>query len=158
MNMRRIAVIGGAAAGLLVAGALAYSWMWSEMTDVSPVYLDQPGGSAIEGYDAVAYFTEGEAVQGSGEFSLEYRGAQWLFASEENRQLFEAEPAKYAPAYGGHCAYGVSSGYGVRGDPEQWSIVEGAALSELQRRCQSRVEQGCSRLPGQVRGRVAQAV
>lgn len=82
-------------------------------------------GNAIEGYDPVAYHTQGKPVEGSGDFTHEWKGATWRFASAENRDLFAADPEKYAPAYGGYCAYGVSQGYLVEIDPAAWSVVDG---------------------------------
>lgn len=80
---------------------------------------------AISGYDPVAYFTQGKPVKGSGKHTLEYKGATWKFASLENKQAFEQMPEKYAPQYGGYCAYAVSQGYTASTDPEAWSIVDG---------------------------------
>lgn len=84
------------------------------------------GDVAIKGYDPVAYFTQNRAVEGSGEFSYRWLGATWHFASAENRDLFEREPVKYAPQYGGHCADGVSFGTITTNiDPKAWRIIEG---------------------------------
>lgn len=80
---------------------------------------------AVSGYDAVAYFTEGKPVEGSDDFTVEYDGALWRFASAENRDAFAANPAKYAPQYGGYCAWAVSQGYTASTDPEAWKIVDG---------------------------------
>ncbi|MEM7527077.1 MAG: YHS domain-containing (seleno)protein [Pseudomonadota bacterium] len=82
-------------------------------------------GTAIDGTDPVAYFTEGRPVDGSSDFKHEYNGATWLFASAENRDLFAANPEKYAPQYGGYCAWAVSQGYTASTDPENWAIVDG---------------------------------
>jgi YHS domain-containing protein len=82
------------------------------------------GNKAVDGYDTVAYFTEGKPVEGSSEFSTEYKGAEWQFASQENLDLFLGNPEKYAPAYGGYCAYAVALGSTANGDPEQWEIYE----------------------------------
>lgn len=81
-------------------------------------------GGAIRGYDPVAYFTQGRPVKGSDDFTLEYRGATWRFSSVENRQAFVEMPEKYAPQYGGYCAYAVSQGYTASIDPEAWTIVD----------------------------------
>ena len=62
------------------------------------------GGVAIMGYDTVAYFTDGKAVKGSEEFSYEWLGTPWHFASKKHQEMFMSEPAKYAPQYGGYCA------------------------------------------------------
>ena len=82
------------------------------------------GGVAIKGYDPVAYFEQGEPVKGSNEFQHEWQGATWRFSSVSNRDLFAADPDKYAPRYGGYCAYAVSQGSTADIDPEAWTIVE----------------------------------
>jgi len=82
-------------------------------------------GKAIDGYDAVAYFTEGRPVEGEGDFTHEWMGAKWYFASAANRDAFAADPAKYAPQYGGYCAWAVSQGYTAKIDPEAWKVVGG---------------------------------
>jgi YHS domain-containing protein len=83
------------------------------------------GGVAIEGTDPVAYFDEGKPVAGSSEFEHEWMGATWRFASAENRDRFAADPEKYAPQYGGYCAWAVSQGYTAKIDPAAWKIVDG---------------------------------
>jgi YHS domain-containing protein len=90
---------------------------------VDPVY--SADGAAIAGYDPVAYFTAEEAVAGKSEFTAEFQGATWRFASAENRDLFTADPAKYAPQYGGYCAWAVSQGYTAEIDPDAWSLRDG---------------------------------
>jgi len=80
---------------------------------------------AIHGYDPVAYFVDGGPREGRPDLTLEYEGAVWRFANEANRRLFEGAPGRYAPVFGGYCAYGVSRGYLVRIDPAAWSIVHG---------------------------------
>lgn len=82
-------------------------------------------GTAIDGTDPVSYFTEGRPVEGSSKYTHEWNGATWRFASEENRALFAANPEKYAPQYGGYCAWAVSQGYTASTEPEHWSIVDG---------------------------------
>jgi len=84
----------------------------------------KPNGIAIRGYDTVAYFTQGKPVKGSSEYSTEWMGATWQFATEEHLNTFVASPQTYAPQYGGYCAYGVSQGYLVKIEPEQWKIVD----------------------------------
>ncbi len=81
--------------------------------------------TAILGYDTVAYFTEGKPVPGKPTLTTEWNGAKWQFSSAANRELFKAAPQKYAPQYGGYCAYGVSSNYLVKIDPEAFAIVGG---------------------------------
>lgn len=79
----------------------------------------------IDGYDPVAYFVEGAAVKGSTDFSYNWKEALWLFSSEKNKALFVADPEKYAPQYGGFCAFSMSRGMRVGASGEAWSIVDG---------------------------------
>lgn len=83
------------------------------------------GDGAINGYDPVAYFTEGKAVKGSEQHSFDWDGATFRFSSAENRQLFVDAPPKYAPQYGGYCAFAVSKGAVASTEPEAWTIVDG---------------------------------
>ncbi|MEM8815415.1 MAG: YHS domain-containing (seleno)protein [Pseudomonadota bacterium] len=79
----------------------------------------------LAGHDAVAYFTDGKPVLGSAEYSAQYDGAIYRFASAENRDRFRANPAKYAPAYGGYCALGTAFGKKFLVDGKAFEIVEG---------------------------------
>ena len=88
-----------------------------------PVFETRAG--AIRGYDAVAYFTESKPVRGNKDYVVEWNGARWYFASAENRDRFEADPNKYAPQYGGYCAWAVANGYTASTDPGAWSIKDG---------------------------------
>lgn len=80
---------------------------------------------AIRGYDPVAYFSEGRPVKGRNEITHSWNGATWYFSSEQNRSTFVSAPDKYAPAYGGYCAYAVANGYTATTDPDAWSVVNG---------------------------------
>ena len=82
-------------------------------------------GAAAGGVDVVAYHTVGKPTLGTAEFTAKYQGVTWQFASAKNRDLFKAEPAKYAPAYGGWCSAGASKGKKVVTKPEFWKIVDG---------------------------------
>ncbi len=82
-------------------------------------------GLALDGYDPVAYFTRGRAVRGSPAYAVMWKGAIWQFASNRNRDLFEANPYAFAPQYGGFCAYGVAMGMAIASDPTAWQIVDG---------------------------------
>lgn len=90
----------------------------------SEIYSSTFGG-AISGYDPVAYFTQGKPVKGKSAHTLKYKGATWKFSSEKNKQAFKNSPNKYAPKYGGYCAYAVSKGYTASTDPDAWTIVKG---------------------------------
>ena len=82
-------------------------------------------GVAIQGYDTVAYFTEGRAMQGKPEFEYLWDGSRWWFATAEHRDLFAGDPEHYAPRFGGYCTGGLSLGYKMVPDPENWYIVDG---------------------------------
>lgn len=84
----------------------------------------QENGLAIGGTDPVAYFTQSEPVPGSAEFSHDWMGATWTFATAENRDVFIADPDRYAPEFGGYCAFAASRGYLAPTIPEAWSIVD----------------------------------
>jgi YHS domain-containing protein len=88
----------------------------------SEVYSTAKG--AIRGYDPVAYFTVGKPVMGKKDFVYSWKGADWYFSSSENRASFQASPEKYAPQYGGYCAYGTAKGYKAPIDPAAWTIVD----------------------------------
>jgi hypothetical protein len=86
------------------------------------------GGVAIMGYDTVAYFTEGRPMKGSEEFAYEWLGTPWHFANAKHREMFAADPAKYAPQLGGYCTLGVGvDGHAAENiDPERaWRIIDG---------------------------------
>jgi len=80
---------------------------------------------AIEGTDPVAYFTEKKAVKGSSEYTHRWKGGQWRFKNASNRDAFAAEPEKFAPQFGGYCAWAVSRGYTAPIDPEAWTVHKG---------------------------------
>ena len=82
-------------------------------------------GIALKGYDPVAYHSVGKPVEGNQRISYRWRDATWRFASVENRDRFSADPERYAPAYGGYCAYGMAQGAKIDIDPNAWAIVEG---------------------------------
>lgn len=84
------------------------------------------GNVAIKGYDPVAYFTRNKAMMGREDYTHKWLGVRWRFANEDHMKTFAANPVKYAPQYGGHCAVGTSSGgLTVDIDPEAWSIIDG---------------------------------
>lgn len=79
-------------------------------------------GIAIRGYDPVAYFKQRRPIRGNSKFETEYKGAVFRFANAENLADFNAKPAKFAPQYGGYCAWAVSHGYTASIDPDAWTI------------------------------------
>lgn len=95
-------------------------------------YVDNTGFAA-SGFDVVAYFdlpqnavgtAQPAAVPGQAAITAMYNGATFAFSSEANRDKFSANPAQYAPQFDGHCAYGVSKGGKVPGNPNLWRIVD----------------------------------
>lgn len=84
----------------------------------------EANGIAIRGYDTVAYFTVGQPLEGKDEFSTQWSGATWKFASQEHLDLFMSSPEKYAPQYGGYCAYGVATENLVKIEPDLWHIID----------------------------------
>lgn len=106
-----------------------------------PQYVDD-SGFAVSGHDVVAYFdldqvpvgeAQPEAVAGNSNIVAEYNGATFAFSSEANRDRFVAEPARFVPRYDGHCAYGVSKGGKVPGNPDLWRIVDDALYLNITR-------------------------
>ena len=89
----------------------------------SEVFTTKAG--AINGYDPVAYFSAGKAVKGNPKFTFNWNDANWYFSSDANLKAFKANPEKYAPQYGGYCAYGLSFGHKASTEPEQFSVVNG---------------------------------
>jgi hypothetical protein len=93
---------------------------WAEKAMIDTGAME---GIALGGYDAVSYFS-GTPAKGSDEFSTDWKGAKWKFVSAANRDVFTASPEKYAPQYGGYCAYAVSKGATAPGDPNAWTVVD----------------------------------
>ncbi len=89
----------------------------------SAIFATKDG--AINGYDAVAYFTEGKPVEGKKENAFVWQGETWYFSSLKNLKTFQASPEKFAPQFGGYCAYGMSRGYKAKTDADAWTIVDG---------------------------------
>jgi YHS domain-containing protein len=100
--------------------------------------VNAENGVAVQGADVVAYFRAGRAVSGRPEFEHQWNGATWRFASAENRDAFAAAPERYAPQYGGFCAWAVSQGYRAPVDPEAWRIVDGKLFLNYSRTIQLR--------------------
>ena len=83
------------------------------------------GDVAIKGYDPVAYFTLGKPTQGLPEIEYEWDEHVWRFASAEDRDLFKADPVRYAPQFGNYCAMALAKGKIVVANPENWLISDG---------------------------------
>ncbi|MDV7341530.1 YHS domain-containing (seleno)protein [Terasakiella sp. A23] len=122
--MKAIKILSAAVvvAGLSAGGAAFTSPAYA---GADPVYTGYLSNVAVEGYDPVAYFIDGKATKGSGDFTMDYQGAEFRFASQKNLDTFKSNPAAYAPQYGGYCAWAVSQGYTAKGDAKHWRIVDG---------------------------------
>jgi YHS domain-containing protein len=101
----------------------------AEIYQSSPTFLGTK--LAVGGYDAVAYHTQNKPALGTDEFTHMWKGATWRFASKENLDAFVKEPEKYAPQYGGYCAFAVGHGSLASGDPKIWKIVNGKLYLNL---------------------------
>ena len=91
------------------------------------LYFSNEEGVMLNGFDPVAYFTEGKAVEGINQISYEWQGVMWYFSNTDHLNLFVDEPEKYAPRYNGYCAWSVANNNYVppaEGDPEAWEIVD----------------------------------
>ena len=121
-RVRSIAIAGAASLALAATAALAAA--------------PQDSLVGAGGYDVVAYHSEGMPVRGNGNHVVVHQGATYLFANDDNREAFAANPERYAPAYGGYCAYGVAVGKKFVGDPEVWKIVDGKLYLNLDEKIQ----------------------
>jgi YHS domain-containing protein len=90
-----------------------------------PLALAQADPVAIKGYDPVAYFTDGKPVHGVPEIAYEWDGHRYYFASAQHRDLFKADPVRYAPQFGNFCAMALSTGELHVANPEYWLINDG---------------------------------
>ncbi|MAO26236.1 MAG: YHS domain protein [Roseovarius sp.] len=113
---RRLLTVSAAALALAALPRVA-------LAATAPIFAE--GGIAINGTDPVAYFTENRPVAGDPQFSTDYMGATWYFASAENLDQFRNAPEEFAPQFGGYCAYAASKGYIAPTVPEAWTIYEG---------------------------------
>ncbi len=95
---------------------------------------------AINGYDTVAYFTDGQATKGSAKHEVLWQDARWRFASDDHRRLFAANPSRYAPQFGGWCAAGVAAGEFYTVDPETWAVVNDRLYLSFNRKARDRWE------------------
>ena len=141
--MQRTAILFAAAivavVGLLSAGPAA-----AAKSEINQSYFS---GVAIKGTDPVAYFTDKKPVEGLSDISYKWRGAEWRFKSAANRDTFAAAPEKYAPQFGGYCAWAVSQGSTAGIDPDAWSIVDGALYLNYSSAIQARWSQD---IPGNI--------
>jgi hypothetical protein len=122
MTLSLLTVTRRAAVALILAAVLSPAS--SAQQQRAPARTEVPK-IAIQGYDTVAYFTEGRPLKGSEEYEAEWLGARWRFASAQHRDMFIANPERYAPRYGGYCAASMAYGNRKAPSPETWKIVDG---------------------------------
>ncbi|MBE95718.1 YHS domain-containing (seleno)protein [Marinobacter sp.] len=108
---------------MFVTIALLYTT--SALASESPVYTGLLSNTGAGGYDTVSYFESGQPTKGSSEYTTQYQGATWRFANAENLARFKENPERFAPVYGGYCAWAVSQGDLAKGDPKHWNIRDG---------------------------------
>ncbi len=134
--MKRIIMILGTIF-LSIFSALTYA--------ADPIHTGFFSNKAISGYDAVSYFEASKPQQGKSNYKTEYQGADWYFTSEENLNKFVQNPKKYAPQYGGYCAWAVGAKNDTApGDPLQWNIVDGKLYLNYDANIKSRWEKDIS--------------
>ncbi len=105
----------------LLTTLLAFVSYTSSFSQTTKYY--NSNGTAIKGYDVVAYFLQNAAVEGKDDFSFEWSGSKWKFSSQSNLDSFKVNPAKYAPQYGGYCAYGCSENHKSPTEPKAFTII-----------------------------------
>ncbi len=136
----------------LSAAGLGYATLGSRKAAAGPQHIDSTT-FAVGGRDVVAYFNlprtsaPTQGVAGSRRFTASWRGAQFAFATAENRDLFLASPERYAPQYDGHCAWAAGQGYKAPGSPDVWAIVNGKLYLNYSHDIRRRWEKGT---PGQI--------
>lgn len=109
---------------LFASALLAFFTLVGPALAADPIYTGTFNNKAVQGYDTVAYFTQGKAVKGSKDFKTEYQGADWFFSTQEHLDLFKANPEKYAPQYGGYCAWAAAHDTLAKGDANHWHIED----------------------------------
>lgn len=127
---------------LLLVGVLAVP-AWAGEKPVNTTWR----GLALDGYDAVAYFSDGKPAKGDARFTHEWQGATWRFATAEHLELFQQDPVRYAPQFGGYCAWAVSEGYTADADPTAWRVVDGKLYLNYNAKVQKQWEED---VPGRI--------
>lgn len=102
---------------LLLAGLVLGTVINAQKTEVYA-----PDGLALNGYDVVAFFTKAQAIKGDPQYTQQWKDVSWQFSSKANLDSFAANPEKYAPQYGGYCAFGASRGYKAPTETDTWTI------------------------------------
>ena len=147
MSLRLALRFGLIAAGIVSGSLFLATAPAPALAGENPIYTGFLSNLAVNGYDPVAYFAEGRPVEGSAHYALDYKGAEWRFTSAENREAFRQNPERYAPQYGGYCAWAVAQGSTAKGDPLNWKIVKGKLYLNYNTDIQMRWERN---IPGNI--------
>jgi hypothetical protein len=128
----------------------SFSFVLLTLTGLGGIAVGKPPSDdlAIKGYDAVAYFSAGQALKGSASFTFQWHSMTWYFVGKENRDLFAASPEKYAPQYDGYCAWAMTEARKAQTDPEVWKIVDGKLYLNCSR---SAYEKWSKDIPGSIK-------
>jgi len=142
-SMKAVSI--GSAQGILTGFLIVCALAGAAGADQPEINMRGPAGwlssgeewsHALNGYDPVAYFTEGRPVRGEDAYVSTHRGVPFLFASAEHKALFDEDPSRYVPRFGGYCAYAVSQGSTASGDPLVWTLHEGRLYLNLDEKTQ----------------------
>jgi len=117
-NMKKIILM------LQMIAVMAFS-SFQSANAADAIYTSYFSSKAVSGYDVVSYFTENKQVKGSSQYTFEYQGADWYFSTAEHLALFKNDPTKYAPQYGGYCAWALSQDQRAPGNAPFWTIHKG---------------------------------
>jgi len=139
--MKRIALVTWIIATLFAVAPPAFAGVEVNTAPGDVLVDGKPApGLGVHGFDVVAYHTQAKPVQGDAKFAVVHANATYRFASKKNLETFKANPAKYEPAFGGYCAYGVSVNAKFDGDPRVWKIVDGKLYLNLDQQIQRAFE------------------
>lgn len=133
--------------GWLMAAFFAFTGLIATAHAKQPVYQSFLG-VAIDGTDPVSYFTDGRPIAGKSSITHKWNGATWRFSNEGNKAKFAANPERFAPQYGGYCAWAVSEGYTASTTPEAWNIIDGKLYLNYSKNVQAQWEQD---IPGHIK-------
>ena len=131
-----------------MTGCMGLARVWGAAIGITMLVAALPGraepslntslfGLAVKGYDVVSYFENGKAEKGTSRFTVRWRDAKWRFASAEHMAAFSASPERYAPQYGGYCAWAMSRNKEAPIDPKMWRIVDGKLYLNYNRKIQA---------------------
>lgn len=122
---------------LLAFIGVAFITPVSAHADEDAIYTSWRNNVAVGGYDAVSFFV-GIPQKGNAEFSTRYKGAEWHFQTEANRDLFVANPTAFQPQYGGYCAWAIARGKLAKGSPKHWYVEDGKLYLNFNERIRDR--------------------